>query len=213
MNLPYDEDYYIRGISSGKSNYENYSWKPELTIPLAKSLVGVMGIESGDTVLDYGCARGYIVKALREIGVDAWGFDISTWAIQNCDEKVKRFLRNELPNLPVDRVLLKDLCEHLQVIDLMKAADWLLKYTRKGILIVVPLSSQVGGQYVRREDDMDVTHVIRWPLEEWMHFFNNRIPNHEWTLTGSWHLHGLKPASQTHPKSCGFIQLRRHLTA
>jgi hypothetical protein len=29
----YDADYYLDGLNSGKSNYENYSWMPDLTLP------------------------------------------------------------------------------------------------------------------------------------------------------------------------------------
>src|SRR4051812_41054092 len=34
------------------------------------------------TALDMGCAVGHVVKRLRELGVDAWGYDISSWAVE-----------------------------------------------------------------------------------------------------------------------------------
>src|SRR5438309_1059081 len=40
------------------------------------------------TVLDVGCAMGYLVEALRERGVEAWGIDTSEYAIAHAREAV-----------------------------------------------------------------------------------------------------------------------------
>lgn len=34
-------------------------------------------------VLDIGCAMGFLVKALKDLGVEAWGVDVSRYAIDN----------------------------------------------------------------------------------------------------------------------------------
>lgn len=44
------------------------------------------------TFLDVGCAFGYLVKGLRELGVDAYGIDISEYALDKADEDVKPYL-------------------------------------------------------------------------------------------------------------------------
>ncbi|HVG58986.1 MAG TPA: methyltransferase domain-containing protein [Hyalangium sp.] len=43
--------------------------------------------------LDVGCALGFLVEALRELKVDAWGSDISADAISLADAAVRPFLR------------------------------------------------------------------------------------------------------------------------
>lgn len=43
------------------------------------------------TVLDAGCAWGILVETLRDRGVEAWGIDISDFAISQVVEKVKPF--------------------------------------------------------------------------------------------------------------------------
>lgn len=43
------------------------------------------------TVLDVGCAMGFLVEALRDRGVDAWGMDISEYAISKVREDVKDY--------------------------------------------------------------------------------------------------------------------------
>jgi Methyltransferase domain len=215
MQTPFDEDYFMRGVEKGVSNYSQYRWLEEPTMALAKRIAEVLGIEPGESVLDWGCARGYLVKALRKIGVNSYGYDISQWAIQNCDPEVSNAVST---NIGTDadgkwghfhHIVSKDTLEHCEPIDLMRTADLILKLAQVSILIMVPLTERVGGQYVRREDDLDVTHKIRWPLEDWMEFFRRRIQGEEWILQGSWHINGLKPTSLSHPKSCGFILLTR----
>jgi len=215
MQSPYTEDYFLRGASLGLSNYTDYRWLEERTMAHARRLIEVLGIEKNDTVLDWGCARGYTVKALRRLGINAWGYDTSEWAVQNCDPEIKEFVHQKFPVTmgdpsQFDHVLVKDVAEHLEPVELIQMAHCLLDATaRISIFIMVPLTERVGGQYVRKEDDMDVTHKIRWPLEDWMDFFRRRIPGESWVLTGSWHVPGLKPTSLSHPKSCGFIVLAK----
>ena len=43
------------------------------------------------TVLDAGCAKGFLVEALRERGVEAWGIDISEQAISEVHESVRKY--------------------------------------------------------------------------------------------------------------------------
>jgi hypothetical protein len=45
------------------------------------------------TVLDAGCAIGLLVEALREIGIDASGFDVSEYAIAAADEGIADHVR------------------------------------------------------------------------------------------------------------------------
>jgi glycosyltransferase involved in cell wall biosynthesis/SAM-dependent methyltransferase len=45
------------------------------------------------TVLDAGCSFGFLVRALRERGVEAWGLDISGYAISHVPESIRPFCR------------------------------------------------------------------------------------------------------------------------
>ena len=66
--MTYDKDYYECGIESGKSLYNNYRWMPELTIPFCSRIVEHLKISTEQKVLDFGCAKGYSVKAMRLLG-------------------------------------------------------------------------------------------------------------------------------------------------
>jgi len=43
-------------------------------------------------VLDVGCAKGFMVKAFKDLGVEAWGVDISEYALSQAPEDVRPHL-------------------------------------------------------------------------------------------------------------------------
>src|ERR1051326_6523710 len=47
----------------------------------ANSIISKFG--TGCSVLDVGCSCGFLVKTLRDRGCDAWGIEISDYALKN----------------------------------------------------------------------------------------------------------------------------------
>lgn len=69
--------------------------------PVAKDIVMHFGLKPGDRVLDVGCAKGFLVKDLLELGVDAYGVDLSRYALMNCEpESVGRLHLGSADSLP-----------------------------------------------------------------------------------------------------------------
>ena len=172
----FDEDYFLRGKATGKSLYENYRWLPSLTIPMAQSIVNHCCIHRGARILDFGCARGYVVKALRGLGYDAFGVDISHWAIDNADEETKPYLECVTHGSPYlegkyDWIIAKDVLEHVQFVDLV--IPHLMSMATEGIFAVVPLSRFDRGRYIIEDYEKDVTHIQRWKLTTWASMFMN----------------------------------------
>lgn len=211
MNIAdlYGEDYFIRGADLGLSNYRDYRWLPEQTHKMAKAMIALLEILESNTVCDIGCARGFLVRALRENGIEAFGHDLSRWAIEHCDPLVTDYVSREFPVVPYDFFTMKDIVEHIPVAELSVMLGKLLGLVLKSILIIVPLSSQAGGPYVRKEDNMDSTHLIRWPLESWLDYITSLAHPNKFLVSASWHYPGLKPSSATHPKSCGFLLITK----
>jgi ubiquinone/menaquinone biosynthesis C-methylase UbiE len=55
---------------------------------VARDIVEHFGLKLGDRVLDVGCAKGFLVKDLVAIGIDAYGIDVSEYALMQCEPEV-----------------------------------------------------------------------------------------------------------------------------
>jgi ubiquinone/menaquinone biosynthesis C-methylase UbiE len=71
-------------------------WKP-----VAEDIIQHFNLKPGDRILDVGCAKGFLVKELLLLGVDAYGIDVSHYAINNCESDViGRLHLGSADNLP-----------------------------------------------------------------------------------------------------------------
>lgn len=203
---PFTEGYFMRGEGS---NYQDYKWLGEVSLTFAIYLQRHLGITEGSKVLDVGCARGYLVRALRMMRVQAFGYDISEWAIENCDPEVKGFVSTELRAEPFqyDFTICKDSAEHIPIEQLKELIPVLCAATRKALLFIVPLTAYYGGRYLRPEDEADKTHKIRFCLHDWIVFLEPLAEG--FTVSGAYHVKGCKEASSKVPQSCGFLTLTR----
>ena len=59
-------------------------------IPIAEDIVKHFGLKRGDRVLNVGCGKGFLVKDLMKVcpGLEAFGLDISEYAVMNCEPEV-----------------------------------------------------------------------------------------------------------------------------
>ena len=59
-------------------------------IPIAEDIVEHFGLRAGDRILDVGCAKGFLVKDLMKVcpGLEAFGLDISEYALMHCEPEV-----------------------------------------------------------------------------------------------------------------------------
>lgn len=56
--------------------------------PVAKDIIDHFGLKPGDRVLDVGCGKGFLVKDLVALGIDAYGLDVSPYALMHCEPEV-----------------------------------------------------------------------------------------------------------------------------
>lgn len=208
---PYDEDYFERGLQTGKSRYENYRWMPEMALRMAYYIIKHLNIQPGHKVLDFGCAKGYLVKALRILGVEAYGCDASCYAINHVDPEVKEYCRPIEPDtmyLPFPHrfkyIITKDVLEHMNV----EQAQHFLTQTKAQCdeqFHIVPLGRD--GKYIVPEYELDITHRIRKSKEWWDRLFNRsgwRVWNFRMELPGvkeNW--------TSQYPDGNGFFLLRK----
>jgi hypothetical protein len=202
----FNEDYFLRGKQTGVSLYEDYTWKPDLTIPMVRAIVDYVGIRPDHTILDFGCARGYMVKALRALDYYAYGYDVSKWAVDNSDLAVYHYLTTRADIVfqkCYDWIIAKDVLEHVD--DLATTIRRLQDHAALGIFVVVPLSLNEGEPYVVPEYEQDVTHIHRWPLAAWADAFMR--PG--WEVTARYRVPGIKDNYSQYSMGNGLLTCRR----
>ena len=111
----YNEQYYKSGCGEDYSNRQ--IWANSFS-RIAEQIIQDFHPKS---VLDVGCAWGYLVEALRDRGVEAYGIDISEYAISKVREDIKPYcvvgsisdkFPEELPD-KYDLVITIEMLEHL----------------------------------------------------------------------------------------------------
>ncbi|MET3159981.1 glycosyltransferase family 9 protein [Bradyrhizobium diazoefficiens] len=167
----YDADYFENGR---KSNWDRgYTWPMFSGIfeDVATYLTEVF--PEARSFLDAGCAKGFLVKTLRQRGLDAWGFDHSPWAISKVEPEAKPFIR--LADLAVDynrqfdvlvaMSLLETLTEEQLKAFLGRARTWIQQAVFATIPTLAPgTSGPIPG-------DRDLSHITLRDREWWLRQF------------------------------------------
>lgn len=89
-------------------------------VPVAQDMISHFGLKPGMRVLDVGCAKGFLVKDLRDAcpGLEVVGLDVSNYALENAHPDAKPFLvqgsADTLPfTRPFDAILCLDTLHNL----------------------------------------------------------------------------------------------------
>ena len=206
--LWFNDDYYQKGLESGKSSYQLYRWLPEATIPMVMRIIDYLHIRPEHKILDYGCAFGYVVKAFRMLNRQAWGVDISPYAIENVDPSVKDFCflleGNALLPDNIDFCIAKDVLEH---IDYEKVGTVLQSIKASTIFAIVPLGNE--NRYYSQCNHLDDSHIICEDSDWWINTF---LINGWDMINFTYRIDGIKESHyQSHPKAHGFLWCKRDL--
>lgn len=167
-SLKFDEDYYEHGISKGISGYENYHWMPQRSISEAAEICKQYPIKNYRNILDFGCAKGYLVHALRLLGRNALGYDPSSYAIDNSKPEVKGNVYNSIPIDYFDLVVCKDVMEHIPEDQIIPTLENIIARANSA-LFVIPLGDD--NKFRIREYEIDKTHVTKKDEEFWINKF------------------------------------------
>lgn len=169
----YDANYF-NGITS---NYrDGYTW--DRFGGLFQSLADCLIVSYPDvnSYLDVGCASGFLVRALREREVLAWGIDGSAYAIAQADEATRRYLvcddvlRADFPQ--VDLVVACESLEHLTAWQLSVLLPRLLARTSCGLLATIPMPSMLN-RLAWHEAQAETTHVSLYDRPWWTQTFRD----------------------------------------
>ena len=113
--------------------------------------------------LDVGCAKGFLVEALRDRGVEAWGFDISEYAISEVRADMRPFCRVASLDGAIqeeyDLITCIEVLEHVSEEEGRTAIQDMTKHSRVIVFSSTP-------------DDCDEpTHVTVRPILHWLRIF------------------------------------------
>lgn len=157
----YDADYFEHGR---KSNWrKGYTWQSFATLFRETAEFLATMLPESESFLDAGCAKGFLVRTLRERGKQAWGFDHSEWAIDHAEESAKPFLRRaSVEEFVFDRdfdvtlsfFLLESLTESQALAFLERAR----KQTRHALVSVIHTGEEEPTKPVAG-DDRDLSHI------------------------------------------------------
>jgi SAM-dependent methyltransferase len=147
-----------------------------------------------NTILDAGCAMGFLVEALREKGVEAWGVDISEYAIQKAHAAIQPYcwvgsITKAFPR-KYDLIVCIEVLEHLPPQEVEHVIANLCQHTDDILFSSTPLdykeathfnvqppeywAEQFAKQGFVRDVDFDASFITTWAAR----FRRNHEPLH-----------------------------------
>jgi SAM-dependent methyltransferase len=121
---------------------------------------------SPNSVLDAGCAMGFLVEALHQRGVEAWGVDISEYAIERVPKDYQPYCWQGSVVEPFPRnynlIVCIEVLEHLSKVEAEKAVENLCKHSDDILFSSTPF------------DYKEASHFNVQPPEYWAEVFARR---------------------------------------
>jgi len=160
-----------------RHGYGGFSYDPRFWQPVVPAFQAHWGLKDGNSVLDVGCAKGFMLHDFKELipGLDVCGVDVSEYAVSNCVESMRSNLTvADARSLPfednsIDYVISINTIHNLTLNDLAKAISEIERVQRMGSFITVDA--------YRNEDERE--RMLAWNLtaqtilhvDEWKSFF------------------------------------------
>jgi SAM-dependent methyltransferase len=119
-------------------------------------------------MLDVGCGEGEYVKDAIEEGINAYGIDISTYALENALAEVKdRITFGSITGIPFadeefDIMTAFDVIEHIHPKDTLNAVAELRRVLKPDGIVIITTPSSSYGDWVS-----DLTHINVRPPKFW----------------------------------------------
>jgi SAM-dependent methyltransferase len=162
----YDKAYFESGGDA--SNYHGYIDGEDFK-EKAKKIITILNLKKGDKVLEVGCAKGFIVNHLVDTEIDAYGMDISDYAIGESYPK-NRFMVGDLLTIPYpdsffDAIYSFDTLEHLFEAEVNPAIEELCRVALKQYHSITTSDHLIGG---------DNTHHCIKSIDWWREQFPKR---------------------------------------
>lgn len=115
----------------------------------AQTIASIPGLRN---VLDVGCAKGFLVKALRNLGIQAYGIDISEYALSKAEANIRPYLRQmrvqDIESVEqYDIVHTSGVLVYLKLPEIKKVLQCFYRIAKIGIIVVDPTREQIQAWY------------------------------------------------------------------
>ncbi len=155
----YDKDYYDYHLGSIPYDRDQPLWNAHFKT-LAETIIARF---QPARVMDIGCAKGFLVEHLRDSGVEAYGIDISSYAISEVRTDIKPYCRVISAAEPLqeqyDLITFIEVAEHLSEEEARQTIKQICLHTNKVLFSSTP------------DDFTEPTHINVQPPHYWLAIF------------------------------------------
>lgn len=170
----FDKEFFDGDRSTG---YGGFSYDPRFWTPVIPDIVDHFGIDASFSLLDVGCAKGFMIFDLLEVvpGMTVAGIDVSEYAIATAKPEVQPFLSvANAKALPFDDdsfdvVISINTVHNLDRDECGKALQEIERVARRGSFITV--DAYRNDDERQRMMDWNLTAKTIMPTGEWVEFF------------------------------------------
>lgn len=160
-----------------RRGYGGFSYQPRFWQPVIPTFQKHFGLTPRSSVLDVGCAKGFMMHDLVALipGITVKGIDISEYAIANAIEDMRPHVQVAdaralpFPDKSFDVVISINTVHNLNRADCAKALREIERVSRKGSYVTV--DAYRNGEEKQRMHDWNLTAQTIMHVEEWKAFF------------------------------------------
>ncbi len=160
-----------------KNGYGGFSYSPRFWRPVIPTFQQHWKLKAGSSVLDVGCAKGFMMHDMAESipGITVKGIDISDYAIANAMEDMKPHVqvadarKLPFPDKSFDVVISINTIHNLELDDCAQSLREIERVQRKGAFVTV--DAYRTDDEKRRMYAWNLTAKTIMSVDEWVAFF------------------------------------------
>jgi ubiquinone/menaquinone biosynthesis C-methylase UbiE len=161
-----------------RHGYGGFNYHPRFWQPVIPTLRSHFELDENSSLLDVGCAKGFMLHDLAALipGIHLAGIDVSAYAIENAMEDVKPFVHvadaSELPfpDKSFDVVISVNTIHNLERTELAKALREIERVARRGAFVTVDAYRDEAER--ERMMAWNLTAKTIMSVDEWIEFFD-----------------------------------------
>ena len=159
--------------------YGGFSYNSRFWHPVVPTFQSHFSLKAGDSVLDVGCAKGFMMHDMTELipGLVVKGIDVSAYAIENAMPDMKPHMQvanaTKLPfaDKSYDVVISINTVHNLAREECARALQEIQRVARRGAFITVDAYRDDAER--RRMEAWNLTALTIMHVEEWKAFFDS----------------------------------------